>query len=63
MASYAVGSLVEYRSNESVWHEGVVLVDNTGDNIDLIVRHPNGPQWETKAGIDLGTANDEFRVK
>ena len=63
MASYAVGTIVDYRTSEGPWHEAVVLVDNTGDNVDLKVRHPNGSEWENKAAVALGTAVGKFRVR
>jgi hypothetical protein len=63
MASYAVGKVVEYRTSEGSWLDAVVLVDNTSDNCDLLVRHDNGPFYKTKLAIALGTTYGTFRVK
>ena len=63
MASYAVGKVVEYRLRDGQYHDAVVLVDNTGDNVDLLVKHDNGGQWQTKAGVLLGTTYETFRTK
>jgi hypothetical protein len=63
MASYAVGKVVEYRTSEGSWFDAVVLVDNTGDNVDLLVRHENGPFYKAKPAVALGTTYQRFRVK